>query len=60
MRERVLAAAEAAGRAPGELISTRRSSKLAVIMLTGVMTVVFDTTIANAAISAATEMPARR
>ncbi len=60
MRERVLAAAEAAGRAPGELIWTRRSSKLAVIMLTGVMTVVFDTTIANVAISAATEMPARR
>jgi ligand-binding SRPBCC domain-containing protein len=56
----VLAAAEAAGRAPGELIWTWRSSKLAVIMLTGVMTVVFDTTIANVAISAATEMPARR
>jgi hypothetical protein len=29
-------------------------------MLTGVMTVVFDTTIANVAISAFTEMPARR
>jgi ligand-binding SRPBCC domain-containing protein len=56
----VLAAAEAAGRAPGELIWTWRSLKLAVIMLTGVMTVVFDTTIANVAISAFTEMPARR
>jgi hypothetical protein len=29
-------------------------------MLTGVMTVVFDTTIANVAISAATDMPAKR
>ena len=51
MRERVLAAAEAAGRAPGELTWTRRSSKLAVIMLTGVMAVVFDTTILKMAIS---------